>query len=607
MSIVARQSAASAGRAFDEEADAKSRKELEEQVEAESPGHVHERPRVRRRRHRPARHPHRARHRPCRQSTPTKCAAVAASAYSGCRSWRSPKLLVANRGEIAAPRHAHLLATMGIDTVAVYSDADADAPFVLEADEAVPLGGAAPASPTCAATRCWRPHGGRVPTRCTPATASCPRTRSFAQRVIDAGTDLGRPTARAIEAMGSKLAAARDDDRRGRAGGARRRSHRRETTTSSWPCGHCARLPGVGEGVVRRWRTGHAPRPRRRRTRRRGRVRARREAASAFGDDTVYLERYVETPRHIEIQIFGDTHGNVVAPLRARVLDPAPPPEDHRRGAVALCDAPSCAREMGDAAIAAARARRLRRRRHGRVHRRADGEFFFLEMNTRLQVEHPVTEMITGIDLVRLQLQVAAGEPLPAEVVRRHDDRTRHRGAAVRRGRRERTTCPRPGACTGSRAGGRRTARRRGIRRRATSSAPTTTRCWQRSSPTAATETRPRSRWPGRCGRPRSTASRPTGSCSSASCENDEFVAAPSTPTSWTVTPLAQLTAGPDDAEITRTHALVAALRRTGRDGAPTAPRASGPAVGLAHRAQRSVRRAAFAVGADTPRRRLSI
>ena len=144
---------------------------------------------------------------------------------------------------------------------------------------------------------------------------------------------------------------------------------------------------------------------------------ARREARSAFGDDTLLVERYIEQPRHIEVQVFGDTHGTVVH-LGERECSPAAPaPEGHRGGAVPAAGRRRAARAMGA------------RRGRGRPGRSATsapapssssstpttGDFYFLEMNTRLQVEHPVTELVTGLDLVELQLRVAAGEPLPID------------------------------------------------------------------------------------------------------------------------------------------------------------------------------------------------
>ena len=151
-----------------------------------------------------------------------------------------------------------------------------------------------------------------------------------------------------------------------------------------------------------------------------------REARNAFGRDRVLLERYVEQPRHIEIQVFADAHGNAHPPQRARMLGAAPLPEG--AGGIALA-VPHAGTARGDGrGRGAGRARdRLRQRRHGRVHRRRqDGGFYFMEINTRLQVEHPVTEMVTGLDLVEWQLRVAAGEAAAAA------RRTRSRRTATR-------------------------------------------------------------------------------------------------------------------------------------------------------------------------------
>ena len=142
-----------------------------------------------------------------------------------------------------------------------------------------------------------------------------------------------------------------------------------------------------------------------------GFARARSEAKSSFGDDRVFIEKFITDPRHIEIQVLGDKHGNVIylgerecsiQRRNQKVIEESPSPllDDKTRA------------KMGEQAVALAQGRRLRQRRHGRVRRRAGRSFYFLEMNTRLQVEHPVTELVTGIDLVEQMIRVAAGEPL---------------------------------------------------------------------------------------------------------------------------------------------------------------------------------------------------
>jgi acetyl/propionyl-CoA carboxylase alpha subunit len=303
---------------------------------------------------------------------------------------------------------------MGIDTVAVYSDTDADAPFVREADDAVPLGGAAPGESYLRGDAVLAAAVRAGADGVHPGYGFLSENASFAQRVIDAGLTWVGPPPRAIEAMGSKLAAREmmidagvrvvpgadltdvNDDKLVAV-----------ATSLGLPVLVKASFGGGGRGMrlVRDVDDLVA-----------AVASARREAASAFGADTVYLERYVDAPRHIEIQIVGDTHGTVVDLFEREC-------SIQRRHQKIIEEAPSpyvtaeLRRAMGDAAIAAARAVGYVGAGTVEFIVAPTGEFYFLEMNTRLQVEHPVTEMISGIDLVRVQLLVAQGDALPDEVV----------------------------------------------------------------------------------------------------------------------------------------------------------------------------------------------
>ena len=189
---------------------------------------------------------------------------------------------------------------------------------------------------------------------------------------------------------------------------------RRSTTPSSPPPAESVGFPLLVKPSARRRRQGHAGRPRDAASSPQRSPAARRVASAAFGDDTLLLERLIERPRHIEVQVLADAHGQRHPPRRARVLAAAPPPEGHRGGAVAAArrrrPASASARAACDAArsvgyLGAGTVEFL-------VSDAAPDEFFFIEMNTRLQVEHPVTELVTGVDLVEQQLRVAAGEPL---------------------------------------------------------------------------------------------------------------------------------------------------------------------------------------------------
>ena len=291
------------------------------------------------------------------------------------------KLLVANRGEIARRVFATARA-MGIDTVAVYSDADADAPHVARRRR----GGAAAGRHAGRHLPARRPAGrggagGPAPTRSTPGTASCPRTPTSPGPCRTAGLTWVGPPPDAIAAMGSKVEAKALLAKAGRADAA-----------VVDRTGRGDRLPGAGQGVGRRRRSGHADRPRPRPSCPRRWRRPGGRPQAAFGDGTVFCERYVETGRHIEVQVFGDTPRHRGGAGRAGVLDPAPAPEDRRGGPVARPSTPSCGRRCAQAAVAAAEAVGYVGAGTVEFLLAPDGAFYFLEMNTRLQVEHPVTE-----------------------------------------------------------------------------------------------------------------------------------------------------------------------------------------------------------------------
>jgi acyl-CoA carboxylase subunit alpha len=343
------------------------------------------------------------------------------------------KLLIANRGEIAA-RVIRTARAMDIGTVAVFSGPDADAPYVTAADEAVALPGSAPADTylNAPALIAAAQHTGADAIH--PGYGFLSENAAFAQACADAGLIFVGPPPQAIEAMGSKIAAKElmaaagvpvlpsstvptrgDDppeppDRRSAPRAAEPpeadASVRAAAQQIGFPLLVKAAFGGGGRGmrVVR----GHADLAA-------ALAGARREAAAAFGDGTVFLERYLDSPRHIEVQIFGDTHGTLVHLFEREC-------SIQRRYQKIIEEAPSPAvdealrQELGEAAIAAGKA--IGYTGAGTVEFVLDaaGKFYFLEVNTRLQVEHPVTELVTGLDLVALQLQVAEGQPLPAEV-----------------------------------------------------------------------------------------------------------------------------------------------------------------------------------------------
>ena len=323
-----------------------------------------------------------------------------------CRPEMISKLLVANRGEIAR-RIFRTCRDMGIATIGVYSEADTGEPHMREADESVLLPGNSPGETYLdidALISAAKTSGADA---VHPGYGFLAENASFPRAVSNAGLTWIGPSPEAIEIMGSKLESKRLMERVGIPILPSLELDGLDLLDSAalsmgYPLLVKASAGGGGKGM----RVVRSPDDLREAI-----DSAKREAAGAFGDDTVFLEKYLTAPRHIEIQVFGDSTGNVVS-LHERECS------IQRRHQKIIEEAPSSAidpetrRVMGDAAIAAARA--VDYVGAGTVEFLfQDEQFYFLEMNTRLQVEHPVTEMVTGLDLVRLQMEIANGERLP--------------------------------------------------------------------------------------------------------------------------------------------------------------------------------------------------
>jgi acetyl/propionyl-CoA carboxylase alpha subunit len=314
-------------------------------------------------------------------------------------------VLIANRGEIAS-RIIRTCRRLGIGTVAVFSDADVHAPYVSEADIAWPLPGTAPADTYLRGDLLVAAALGCGCDAIHPGYGFLSENAAFAQAVVDAGLIWIGPPAAAITAMGSKIEA----KRLMRAAGVPVLPD--STVESLVEIGVPALVKASAGGGGRGMRIVRDPDALDDAV-----ASAEREAAAAFGDGTVFVERFVEGGRHIEIQVFADQHDNTVSLFERdctvqrrhqKIIEESPSPAVDEP----LRDA------MSAAAVAAARA--VGYVGAGTVEFLVDGkgEFAFLEMNTRLQVEHPVTEMITGLDLVELQIAVASGHPLPEAALR---------------------------------------------------------------------------------------------------------------------------------------------------------------------------------------------
>ncbi len=323
-------------------------------------------------------------------------------------------ILIANRGEIAC-RIIRTCRQLGIRTVAVYSEADATAQHVRLADVACPIGGSRPVDSYLRGDTIIEAAKRTGAQAIHPGYGFLSENADFAAAVETAGIVFVGPSAKSMRKMGSK-AGAKDLMANhdvpvvpGYTGeGQDPALLKREAVRIGFPLMIKAAYGGGGKGmrIVREAAEFES-----------ALASCQREAGSAFGRDRVLLERYIETPRHIEFQIFGDKHGNIVhlnerecsAQRRyQKVLEETPSP----------FLTPKLRARMGEAAVAAARA--LDYVNAGTVEFivGASGDFYFMEINTRLQVEHPVTEMTLHLDLVELQLRVAAGEPLPASLIR---------------------------------------------------------------------------------------------------------------------------------------------------------------------------------------------
>ncbi len=323
------------------------------------------------------------------------------------------KILVANRGEIAC-RVFRTAKRMGLQTVAVYSDADARSPHVLMADEAIRLGPAPAAESYLRADLILAAAKATGADCIHPGYGFLSERESFARACAEAGIAFVGPPPNAIAAMGDKI----ESKKLAKAAGVNvvpgflgEIADTDEAVKIACDIGFPVMMKASAGGGGKGMRLAYSEQDVRE-----GFEATKREGLASFGDDRVFIEKFIESPRHIEIQLIGDQHGNIlylnerecsIQRRHQKVVEEAPSP----------FVSPDMRRKMGEQAVALARA--VGYYSAGTVELIVSGadptgeSFYFLEMNTRLQVEHPVTEAITGIDLVEAMIRVAAGEPLP--------------------------------------------------------------------------------------------------------------------------------------------------------------------------------------------------
>ena len=318
------------------------------------------------------------------------------------------KVLVANRGEIAV-RVLRACRELGLPTVAVYSTVDADAPHALLADEAVPLAGATARESYLDRDQLLDAARRTGAAAIHPGYGFLSENAPFAAACRDAGLVFVGPPAEVIAALGDKAAARALAERAGVPvvpGGALVRGSTADAARSAQAIGYPLLLKAVAGGGGKGMRVVHRPEELEAAL---GSVQ--HEAKASFGDDGVLLERFLVAPRHIEVQVLADAYGAAVhlgereCSLQRRhqkILEESP----------SVAVSPELRRALGEAALKVVRAAGYVNAGTVEFLLDKDGSFYFLEVNTRLQVEHPVTELVSGLDLVHEQLRIAAGEPL---------------------------------------------------------------------------------------------------------------------------------------------------------------------------------------------------